>query len=65
VLPVLRPVLAEVEKFGGVAGILWHNDHFDPENTLNGPVQFHELMRDLQERRAAFLTGTEVIGELY
>jgi peptidoglycan/xylan/chitin deacetylase (PgdA/CDA1 family) len=62
VLPALRPVLAEVEKFGGVAGILWHNDHFDAENLLNGPAQFHELMLDLQQRRASFLTGTEVVA---
>lgn len=59
VLPALRPALAEVEKFGGVAGILWHNNHFDPENTFSGPVQFHELMRDLQARGAAFLTGQQ------
>ncbi|WP_375417468.1 DUF7033 domain-containing protein [uncultured Hymenobacter sp.] len=59
VLPALRPALAQVEQFGGVAGILWHNNHFDPENVVNGPAQFHELMRDLQQRGAAFLTGTE------
>lgn len=59
VLPALRPVLAEVGKFGGVAGILWHNNHFDPENTFSGPAQFHALMRELQAHGAAFLTGGE------
>ena len=60
VLPALKPAFYEVEKFGGVAGILWHNNHFDPENQVNGPTQFHELMHDLQQRGAAFLTGIEI-----
>ena len=59
VLPAVRPVLAEVERFGGVAAVLWHNNHFDSENQVNGPEQFHGLMRDLQQRGAAFLTGAE------
>ncbi|WP_035567154.1 DUF7033 domain-containing protein [Hymenobacter sp. IS2118] len=60
ILPALRPMLAEVEKFGGVATILWHNDHFDPANTATGPRQFAELMDYLQQRKAAFLTGREI-----
>ncbi|MBO3269273.1 DUF7033 domain-containing protein [Hymenobacter defluvii] len=60
VLPALLPMLQEIEKFGGVCTVLWHNQNFDPANTHNGPRQFHELMRYLRSRGAAFLTGTEV-----
>jgi len=60
VLPALLPMLLEIEMFGGVCTVLWHNQNFDPANTHNGPRQFHELMRYLRSRGAAFLTGTEV-----
>lgn len=63
-LPALRPMLAEVEKFGGVATILWHNDHFDPANTVTGPRQFAEIMDHLRARGAAFLTGEQILAEL-
>jgi peptidoglycan/xylan/chitin deacetylase (PgdA/CDA1 family) len=64
ILPALQPMLAEVEKFGGVASILWHNDHFDPSNTVTGPQQFAEIMGYLQQRGAAFLTGSQIVAEL-
>lgn len=64
ILPTLQPMLAEVEKFGGVASILWHNDHFDPANTITGPRQFAEIMAYLQQRGAAFLTGSQIVAEL-
>ena len=60
ILPALRPLLAEIERFGGVATVLWHNENFDPANTTNGPQQFADLMADLQQRGAAFLTGREI-----
>ena len=64
IMPTLQPMLAEIEKFGGVASILWHNDHFDPTNTVTGPQQFAEIMRYLQQRGAAFLTGSQIVAEL-
>ncbi|MBC6609348.1 hypothetical protein H8B15_00325 [Hymenobacter sp. BT507] len=64
VLPALLPMLLEIELFGGVCTVLWHNQNFDPANTHNGPRQFHELMRYLRSRSAAFLTGTEVSSEM-
>ena len=64
ILPALRPMFAEIEKFGGVATVLWHNDHFDPANTVTGPRQFAEIMADLQRRGAAFLTGSQIVAEL-
>ena len=60
ILPALIPMLAEVEKFSGVASVLWHNQNFDPANTANGPRQFHEIMGWLRGHGAAFLTGTEI-----
>ena len=64
ILPALQPLFAEVEKFGGVASVLWHNDHFDPANTVTGPRQFAEIMDYLQQRGAAFLTGSQIVAEL-
>lgn len=63
ILPALTPVFAEIKRFGGVASVLWHNENFDPNNTQNGPQQFHEIMRHLQQQGAAFLTGREVWEE--
>lgn len=63
ILPALTPVFAEIKRFGGVASVLWHNENFDPTNTQNGPQQFHEIMRHLQQQGAAFLTGREVWKE--
>lgn len=64
ILPAIRPMLTEIERFGGVATVLWHNDHFDPANTVTGPRQFTEIMRYLQERGAAFRTGSQIVAEL-
>ena len=64
ILPALRPMFEEIERFGGVATVLWHNDHFDPTNTVTGPSQFAEIMSHLRERRAAFLTGSQIMTEL-
>ena len=64
ILPALQPMLSEIEKFGGVATVLWHNDHFDPANTVTGPQQFAEIMTYLRQRGAAFLTGRQIVAEL-
>ncbi|MBO2031211.1 hypothetical protein J4D99_07405 [Siccationidurans ginsengisoli] len=64
ILPALQPVFAEIARFGGVASVLWHNENFDPANTQNGPQQFHEIMRHLQQQGAAFLTGREIWQEV-
>ena len=64
ILPALRPMFAEIEKFGGVATVLWHNDHFDPANTIAGPHQFVEIMNELRQRGTTFLTGSQIVAEL-
>jgi len=64
ILPALQPMLAEIARFGGVATVLWHNDHFDPANAVTGPAQFAEIMRHLQQQNAAFLTGSQILAEL-
>jgi hypothetical protein len=63
ILPALRPMLAEIKRFGGVASVLWHNQNFDPANTINGPRQFHEIMAHLQAEGAAFRTGRDIWQE--
>lgn len=63
ILPALTPIFAEIKRFGGVASVLWHNENFDPNNTQNGPRQFHEIMRHLQQQGAAFQTGREIWQE--
>lgn len=60
IIPALRPMLVEIERFGGVATILWHNENFDPSNTTNGPREFGKLLTVLRWRGAAFLTGREI-----
>ncbi|GAC1367587.1 MAG: hypothetical protein NVSMB30_02230 [Hymenobacter sp.] len=64
VLATLQPMLAEIERFGGVATVLWHNENFAAANETNGPQQFAELMGYLQQRGAAFLTGNEIARQL-
>lgn len=63
ILPALRPMFAEIKRFGGVASVLWHNQNFDPANTTNGPRQFHEIMAHLQAEGAAFRTGRDIWQE--
>lgn len=61
ILPALTPMFREIERFGGVCTLLWHNDHFDPANTTTGPRQFAELMHYLRSRNTAFVNGTDVV----
>ena len=63
-LPALTPLFAEIQKFGGVATVLWHNENFDPANEATGPRQFHEIMQHLRQRGAAFLTGREIYRQI-
>jgi hypothetical protein len=60
IVPALQPMLTEIERFGGVATVLWHNENFDPANTTNGPQEFDGIMAELQRRRAGFVTGKEL-----
>jgi hypothetical protein len=64
ILPALTPMFQEIERFGGVCTVLWHNENFDPANTRNGPLQFRELMEYLRGRGTAFVTGTDILGEM-
>ena len=63
IIPALLPLFAEIKKFNGVVSLLWHNQNFDPANTQNGPVQFHEIMDYLRQQGAAFRTGREIWEE--
>ncbi|RAK69641.1 hypothetical protein DLM85_01920 [Hymenobacter edaphi] len=60
ILPAVEPMLREIERFGGVFTLLWHNENFDPANTVNGPREFHRIMAYLRSRQTAFLTGRAI-----
>lgn len=60
ILPAVEPMLREIERFGGVFTLLWHNENFDPANELNGPREFHRIMAYLRNRQTAFLTGRQI-----
>ncbi|GAB3824496.1 DUF7033 domain-containing protein [Hymenobacter jeollabukensis] len=60
ILPAIEPMLQEIERFGGVFTLLWHNENFDPANTVNGPREFHRIMAYLRSRQTAFLTGRAI-----
>ncbi|QDA58617.1 DUF7033 domain-containing protein [Hymenobacter jejuensis] len=62
ILPALTPMLQEIERFGGIFTLLWHNENFDPANELTGPRQFHAIMKYLRSRNTAFLTGSEILA---
>ncbi|UOG76746.1 hypothetical protein MTX78_09125 [Hymenobacter tibetensis] len=64
ILPALLPMFQEIERFGGVCTLLWHNDHFDPANETTGPRQFAELMQYLRSRNTAFVNGRDILQEL-
>ncbi|PJJ59728.1 DUF7033 domain-containing protein [Hymenobacter chitinivorans] len=63
ILPALRPMLQDIERFGGVFTLLWHNENFDPANQHNGPQQFHAIMDYLRSRTVAFVNGGEMVNE--
>ncbi|UOQ76852.1 hypothetical protein MUN84_20530 [Hymenobacter sp. 5516J-16] len=60
ILPALTPMLQEIERFGGVCTVLWHNENFDPANETTGPRQFAEIMEYLRSRNVAFVNGQDV-----
>lgn len=60
ILPAIEPMLGEIERFGGVFTLLWHNENFDPANEQNGPQEFHRIMLYLRSRNTAFLTGRAI-----
>ena len=64
ILPALTPMFQEIEKFGGVCTVLWHNENFAPQNQTNGPQQFADLMHYLRGQDAAFVNGADILQHL-
>ncbi|TGE08688.1 DUF7033 domain-containing protein [Hymenobacter fodinae] len=64
ILPAITPMLQEIERFGGVCTLLWHNENFDPANKNTGPRQFAEIMEYLRSRAVAFVNGQDIVGEM-
>jgi hypothetical protein len=65
ILPALTPMFTEIERFGGVCTVLWHNENFDPANQRNGPAQFRAIMEYLRGRNAAFVNGQDIWEQTY
>ncbi|MCA8829798.1 DUF7033 domain-containing protein [Hymenobacter pini] len=64
ILPALTPMFQEIERFGGVCTVLWHNENFDPANHCNGPSEFRALMEYLRSRNVAFVNGSDIVSEM-
>lgn len=64
ILPALTPMFQQIERFGGVCTVLWHNENFDAANQRNGPAQFRILMEYLRGRNVAFVNGQDILGEM-
>lgn len=64
ILPALTPMLQEMERFGGVCTVLWHNENFAPQNQKNGPQQFRELLQYLRSRNTAFVNGADILAHM-
>ncbi|OWP62340.1 hypothetical protein CDA63_14745 [Hymenobacter amundsenii] len=65
ILPVLTPMFQEIERFGGVCTVLWHNENFDAANQRNGPAQFCAIVEYLRGRNVAFVNGEEIWQQTY
>ncbi|AHJ97246.1 hypothetical protein Hsw_1651 [Hymenobacter swuensis DY53] len=64
ILPSLTPMFQEIERFGGVCTVLWHNDNFDPANIRNGPREFRAIMEYLRSRNPAFVNGQDICAQM-
>ena len=56
----IEPMLREIKKFGGVFGLLWHNENFSENNMHNGLAVFENIMRQLVELKTTFRTGEQI-----
>ncbi|KAA9345807.1 polysaccharide deacetylase family protein [Adhaeribacter soli] len=60
VLETIRPMLQEIQKFGGVFGLLWHNENFSELNIHNGLTVFESIMQELNQMGTIFKTGAAI-----
>jgi len=65
ILLALLPMFQEIEQFGGVCTVLWHNENFDPANTHNGPREFRTIMEYLRSRNVAFVNGQDICTQFH
>jgi hypothetical protein len=56
----LEPMLHEIKKFGGVFGLLWHNENFSELNKRNGLEAFENIMQQLVNLKTTFRTGQQL-----
>ncbi|MBK0403783.1 polysaccharide deacetylase family protein [Adhaeribacter sp. BT258] len=60
VAETIKPMLLEIKKFGGVLGLLWHNENFSELNTKNGLRAFENIMHELLQLETQFKTGAQL-----
>ncbi|MFC5271732.1 DUF7033 domain-containing protein [Adhaeribacter terreus] len=60
VAEIIKPMLLEIKKFGGVFGLLWHNENFSELNTQNGLTAFGNILNELQKQGSHFKTGSQL-----
>jgi hypothetical protein len=57
-------LLEEVQKFGGVFTVLWHNSFFD-EDTYPGITKFYEtLLQRISEKQPENILGLELCNRM-
>lgn len=61
---IIDQMASEVERFGGVLSLLWHNCRFDEIN-FPGITRFYERVLDqMVQKKARCLSGREVVAEI-
>ena len=63
VAETIKLMLQEIKKFGGVFGLLWHNENFSELNTKNGLRTFEIIMQELKNLNSSYKTGAQLYQE--
>lgn len=54
-------LIAEIEKFGGLFTLLWHNTHFSDYKYQGWKQIFEEITGICRKENSAFVTGSEIL----
>lgn len=60
IVEAIGPMLQEIKNFGGVFGLLWHNENFSSLNTRNGLAVFESIMQELNILGTQYQTGSAI-----
>jgi peptidoglycan/xylan/chitin deacetylase (PgdA/CDA1 family) len=59
-LGAVKPMIAEIQKFGGCFTLLWHNENFADHAFPGAARLFDEIISHVASQKALFLTGSEI-----